>query len=57
MESSSIDKANDESASSMNKRVLSPNCTTVEAIEAARRGELVEIGSPEDAIEELNRDD
>ena len=27
------------------------------AIEAARRGEVVELGSPADALAELNRDD
>ena len=36
---------------------LVPNATTVEAIEAARRGEVVELGSPADAISELNRED
>ena len=36
---------------------LVPNSTTVEAIEAARRGEVVELGSPADALAELNRED
>ena len=36
---------------------LVPNPATVAAIEAARRGEVVELGSPEEAIAELNRDD
>lgn len=36
-------------------RELVPNRTTVEAIEAARRGEVEELGSPSDAIAELNR--
>ena len=36
---------------------LVPNPTTVEAIEPARRDEVVELGSPAVAIAELNRDD
>ena len=36
---------------------LVPNRTTVEAIEAARRGEIVELGSPVEALAELNRGD
>ncbi len=36
---------------------LVPNATTVDAIEAARCGEVVELGSPADAIAELNGDD
>ncbi|MCY3819180.1 MAG: type II toxin-antitoxin system RelB/DinJ family antitoxin [Gammaproteobacteria bacterium] len=36
---------------------LVPNATTVEAIEAARRGEVVELGTPAEALTELNRDD
>ena len=36
---------------------LVPNATTVEAIEAARRGEVVELGSPAEALAELNRED
>lgn len=36
---------------------FTPNPTTVKAIEAARRGELVEIGTPDEALAELNRDD
>ena len=34
--------------------VLVPNSTTVEAIEAARRGELVDLGAPSQALAELN---
>lgn len=34
-----------------------PNPATVAAIEAARRSEVVEIGTPAEAIAELNRDD
>ena len=33
---------------------LAPNNTTIEAIDAARRGDLVEIGSPSAVIAELN---
>ena len=36
---------------------LAPNTTTVNAIEAARRGHVVELGSPAEALAELNRDD
>ena len=36
---------------------LVPNATTVAAIEAARRGEVVELGSPADALAELNCED
>ena len=36
---------------------LVPNAPTVEAIEAARRGELVELGTPAEALAELGRDD
>ncbi len=36
---------------------LAPNRTTVDAIDAARRGELVELGSPDEAIAELNMPD
>ena len=35
---------------------LVPNATTVEAIEAARRGEVLELGTPVEALAELNRD-
>ena len=38
-------------------RALVPNGTTIEAIEAARRGEVVELGTPAEALAELNRDD
>ena len=37
--------------------VLEPNTTTVSAIEAARRGDVVELGTPAEALAELNRDD
>ena len=36
---------------------LVPNATSVEAIAAARRGEVVELGSPAEALAELNRED
>ena len=36
---------------------LVANPTTVAAIEAARRGEVVELGTPAEAIAELDRDD
>lgn len=36
---------------------LTPNATTIEAIEAARRGDVVELGTPAEALAELNRDD
>ena len=36
---------------------LVPNPTTMAAIEAARRGEVVKLGTPAEAIAELNRDD
>ena len=36
---------------------LKPNATTIEAIEAARRGEVVELGTPAEALAELNRED
>ena len=36
---------------------LVPNPTTVAAMEAARRGEVVKLGTPEEATAELNRDD
>ena len=35
---------------------LVPNATTVDAIEAARRGEVVELGTPAEVLAELNRD-
>ncbi len=38
------------------RRELVPNRTTVAAIEAARQGELTELGSPAEAIAELNRE-
>ena len=39
------------------RRALAPNRTTVEAIEAARRGEVEELGTPTEALAELNRED
>ncbi len=36
---------------------LIPNATTMEAIEAARRGELITIGSLDNLFDELNADD
>lgn len=36
---------------------LVPNATTVQAIEAARRGEVIGLGTPTEALAELNRDD
>ena len=36
---------------------LVPNATTVDAIEAARRGDVVELGTPAEALAELNRDE
>jgi DNA-damage-inducible protein J len=36
---------------------LVPNETTIEAMRAARRGELVTVGSPEDLLAELHADD
>ncbi len=36
---------------------LVPNRETISAIEAARRGELVTLGTPEEAIAELNAPD
>ncbi len=36
---------------------LVPNDETIEAIKAARRGELVTVGSPEELLAKLNEDD
>ena len=36
---------------------MTPNTTTIEAMEAARRGDVVTLGSPEDALAELNREE
>ena len=36
---------------------LVPNRETIEAIKAARRGELVTVGSVDDLLAELNEDD
>ena len=35
---------------------LSPNQTTIDAIDAARRGDLVGLGSPAEAIAELTKE-
>ena len=34
-----------------------PNRTTIDAVEAARRGDLVELGTPAQALAELNEGD
>lgn len=36
---------------------LVPNAETVEAMKAARRGELVDVGAPEDLLRSLNASD
>ena len=36
---------------------LVPNAATIEAIKAARRGELVRVGGPETLLGKLNEDD
>ena len=36
---------------------LVPNAETIEAMAAARRGDVVELGGPEDLIADLNADD
>ena len=36
---------------------LTPNAETVEAMQAARRGELVKVGSPDDLLANLHADD
>ncbi len=36
---------------------LVPNAETVEAMAAARRGDVVEVGRPEDLLADLNADD
>ena len=36
---------------------LVPNAETVEAMQAARRGDVVEVGDPEDLMADLNADD
>lgn len=46
-----------EAGLGLDSRALAPNRTTVASIEAARRGDVVELGSPADALAELNRDD
>ena len=48
---------NSESATDPDSGQLSPNRTTVDAIESARRGDLVTVGSPDDALKELNKDE
>ena len=49
--------ANSESATNLDNTELSPNRTTAEAIESARREDLVDLGSPSDAVKELNSDE
>ena len=46
-----------EAGTGLDSRTLTPNRPTVAAIEAARRGEVVEFGSPADALDDLNRED
>jgi DNA-damage-inducible protein J len=36
---------------------LVPNAETIEAMKAARRGELVTVGSPDQLLASLNEDD
>ena len=36
---------------------LVPNAETIEAMEAARRGDVVQVGAPDDLMAELNADD
>jgi len=36
---------------------LIPNAETIEAIKAARRGEVVTVGSPDELVASLNEDD
>jgi DNA-damage-inducible protein J len=36
---------------------LTPNAESIEAMKAARRGELIEAGSPDKLIASLNADD
>ncbi len=36
---------------------LVPNAETIEAMKAARRGELVTVGSPDELVASLNEDD
>ena len=36
--------------------LLSPNQATIDAIDAARKGDLMELGSPEEAIAELTKE-
>jgi DNA-damage-inducible protein J len=37
-------------------QMLVPNAETIEAMKAARRGELVTVGSPEDLLASLSED-
>ncbi len=37
--------------------IRTPNARTVAAMEAARRGDLVKVGSPENLLASLNEDD
>ena len=36
---------------------LIPNAETIEAMQAARRGDVVDVGGPEDLLADLNADD
>ncbi len=36
---------------------LVPNAETIEATKAARRGDVIEVGGPEDLMADLNADD
>jgi DNA-damage-inducible protein J len=36
---------------------LAPNAETIEAMKAARRGEFVTVGSPDELVANLNEDD
>ena len=51
------DRGETEAGPELDSRAMAPNRTTVAAIEAARRGDVMELGSPADALAELNRDD
>ena len=53
----SLGRSKAESTTESDSRPHIPNRTTILAIEAACRGDLVELGSPEEALAELKRDD
>ena len=53
----SLVRGETEAGPQLDNRALAPNRTTFEAIEAARRGDVVELGSPADALADLNSDD